>query len=203
MRGVAEHWGIQMSGGVITAIVIGACVVLALLAALVFLGVQMRARIRLRERFGPEYDRAMARHGSRRASEQALRARAQRHQSLELKPPVPQARDRYAQQWRTAQAHFVDQPGQAIGEADRLITALMDERGYPAGHYDQPVADLSVEHGPVLEHYRAVHESHQRSSQGQTSAEDLRTAMVHYRALFDDLLGSKGQARRGDMRQRR
>jgi hypothetical protein len=97
------------------------------------------------------------------------------------------ARQQYAQDWNSVQEHFVDRPQEAVGEADQLVTRLMKERGYPTEGYEQQLKDLSVEHGRTLEHYRAAHEVKARSGQ-QTTTEELRGAMVHYRALFDDLL---------------
>ncbi|WP_392750349.1 hypothetical protein [Streptomyces sp. LN590] len=172
-----------MSSGIVIAIIV--VVVLIVLAV----GLWMAARRRhLRERFGPEYERAVETGDSRTAAERDLRDREQRHDDLDLKPLPSTARQQYAQEWNSVQEHFVDRPQEAVGEADQLVTRLMKERGYPTEGYEQQVKDLSVEHGRTLEHYRAAHAVNARAGGQQTTTEELRGAMVHYRALFDDLL---------------
>ncbi|WP_392872000.1 hypothetical protein [Streptomyces sp. LN499] len=172
-----------MSSGIVIAIIV--VVVLIVLAV----GLWMAARRRhLRERFGPEYERAVEAGDSRTAAERDLRDREQRHDDLDLKPLPSTARQQYAQEWNSVQEHFVDRPQEAVGEADQLVTRLMKERGYPTEGYEQQVKDLSVEHGRTLEHYRAAHAVNARAGGQQTTTEELRGAMVHYRALFDDLL---------------
>ncbi|WP_327420853.1 hypothetical protein OG612_35095 [Streptomyces sp. NBC_01527] len=173
-----------MSTGIIVAIVV-VVVVLVALAVMVRLAVRRR---HLQERFGPEYERAVESGDSRTAAERDLREREQRHDDLDLKPLPTTARQQYAQEWNSVQEHFVDRPQEAVGEADQLVTRLMKERGYPTQDYEQQVKDLSVEHGRTLEHYRAAHEVNARAGGRQTTTEELRGAMVHYRALFDDLL---------------
>ncbi|WP_326608219.1 hypothetical protein [Streptomyces sp. NBC_01800] len=172
-----------MSSGIIIAIIV--VVVLIVLAVGVWMAVRRR---HLRERFGPEYERAVEAGDSRTAAERDLRDREQRHDDLDLKPLPSTARQQYAQEWNGLQEHFVDRPREAVGEADQLVTRLMKERGYPTEGYEQQVKDLSVEHGRTLEHYRAAHEVNARAGGQQTTTEELRGAMVHYRALFDDLL---------------
>ncbi|MET9954086.1 hypothetical protein ABZ135_21385 [Streptomyces sp. NPDC006339] len=180
-----------MSTGTILAIVIPVAVVIVLIALAIVL--DRRRRRRLRERFGPEYDRTVDDVGSRRAAEQELGAREKRHAELDIKPLPSGARERYAEEWRGVQEEFVDRPEGAVHEADRLVTALMRERGYPTEGFEQQMRDLSVEHGRTLEHYRAAHEINTLSSSRQATTEQLRGAMVHYRALFDELL-SNGDA---------
>ncbi|WP_405689723.1 hypothetical protein [Streptomyces sp. NBC_00057] len=174
-----------MSTGISIAIVV--VVVLVALALVLWLAIRRR---HLRDRFGPEYERAVETGGSRMAAERDLRAREQRHDDLDVKSLTPTARQQYAQQWNGVQEHFVDSPDEAVGEADQLVTRLMRERGYPTEGYEQQVKDLSVEHGRTLEHYRAAHEVNTRTSGRRTTTEELRGAMVHYRALFDDLLSN-------------
>ncbi|MET8405115.1 hypothetical protein, partial [Streptomyces sp900116325] len=147
-----------MSTGIIVAIVV-VVVVLVALAVMVRLAVRRR---HLRERFGPEYERAVESGDSRTAAERDLREREQRHDDLDLKPLPTTARQQYAQEWNGVQEHFVDRPQEAVGEADQLVTRLMKERGYPTEGYEQQVKDLSVEHGRTLEHYRAAHEVNAR-----------------------------------------
>ncbi|MFE4961160.1 hypothetical protein ACFRCW_46600 [Streptomyces sp. NPDC056653] len=172
-----------MSSGIVIAIIVA--VVLIVLAVGTWMAVRRR---HLRERFGPEYERAVEAGDSRTAAERDLRDREQRHDDLDLKPLALTARQQYAQDWSSVQEHFVDRPQESVGEADQLVTRLMKERGYPTEGYEQQVKDLSVEHGRTLEHYRAAHEVNARAGGQQTTTEELRGAMVYYRALFEDLL---------------
>jgi hypothetical protein len=181
-----------MSTGTLLAIIIPVVVVLALLAVGATLFMRRR---RLRERFGPEYDRTVEGSDSRLAAERELSARQKRHDSLDIKPLPSTARQRYTQDWTHVQEEFVDQPENAVHDADRLVTSLMHERGYPTEGFDQRLKDLSVEHGRTLEHYRAAHEVDTLSARHQATTEQLRGAMVHYRALFEELLSDGGQAR--------
>ncbi|WP_436498741.1 hypothetical protein [Actinokineospora sp. HUAS TT18] len=174
-----------MSTGMIIGIVIAAVVVLVLIAVMVWM---RERRNHLRERFGPEYDRTMRQHPRHRA-EKELAEREKRHSKLDIKEITPTLRDRYAQQWALVQEQFVDRPSPSVAEADRLVTALMAERGYPTEDYEQQVADLSVAHASTLDHYREAHAIMDRDSRTEVSTEELRAAMVHYRALFEDLLG--------------
>ncbi|MEV0895801.1 hypothetical protein [Actinoplanes sp. NPDC049802] len=163
-------------------------VVLLVLAALV-VGVQVARRRRLRQTFGPEYDRMVADTGNRSEAEKELLERTKRHARLELKPLSPESRTKYAAAWEEVQIRFVDSPKEAVATADELVTRLIAERGYPTGDYDERLADLSVEHAATLQHYRSAHEISVRSRDDQAETEDLRQALVHYRALFADLLG--------------
>lgn len=176
-----------MSTGAVVVLIIAIVVVLALVAW--FGWMQMR-RKQLRDRFGPEYDRALESSENRRAAERELAERQKRHRELDVKQLSPTTRDRYAQQWVLVQEQFVDQPGAAVTEADRLVTVVMAERGYPTNGYDEQVAHLSVEHGRTIGHYRSAHDIKTRHDESQVSTEELREAMVHYRSLFEDLLGS-------------
>ncbi|MEU0370911.1 hypothetical protein ABZ070_11720 [Streptomyces sp. NPDC006283] len=166
-------------------IIVVAVVVVALLA----LTVQRTARRRrLQERFGPEYERTVEQGASRRQAERDLAAREERHEGLQIRALPSTVRDRYARDWNGVQERFVDDPDRAVDEADRLVTALMSERGYPTEGYEQQTRDLSVEHSRTLEHYRIAHEINSRAGGRNTSTEELRSAMVHYRALFEELL---------------
>jgi hypothetical protein len=142
----------------------------------------------LRSTFGREYDRTVKDAGDRRAAESELRERKERVDALDIRPLPAADRDRYAQEWRAVQARFVDEPRPAIEEADALIGRVLQDRGYPVADFDQRVADVSVGHADVVEHYRAAHAIASRDDT-TTTTEDLRQAMVHYRALFEDLLG--------------
>ena len=146
-------------------------------------------RAALRTRFGPEYDRVVAEQESRTAAERELRERERRHAELTLTPLSEESRHRYATAWQELQARFIDSPGDAVGDADELVTRLVAERGYPTEGYDEQLAHLSVEHARTLTHYRDAHDIHLRNERGEASTEQLRQAVVHYRALFADLLG--------------
>ena len=149
----------------------------------------------LRDRFGPEYDRAVSEHG-RREAEAELAERERRVRHLDIKPLSPTARAQYASEWTAVQEQFVDAPQSAVTGAQTLVTAVMKDRGYPTEAFDQTVADLSVEHAATLDHYRAAHDISQRAGSGAASTEELRQAMIHYRALFTELLGQPGNAAR-------
>ncbi|MFC9588782.1 hypothetical protein ACFTUC_03060 [Streptomyces sp. NPDC056944] len=184
-----------MSTGTILAIVIPVAVVLAVIVLAIAL--DRRRRNRLRERFGTEYDRTVDDAGSKRAAEYDLGTREKRHEALDIKPLPSGARERYADRWRGVQSQFVDRPEGAVHDADSLVTSLMRERGYPTEGFEQQSRDLSVEHGQTLEHYRAAHEINTLSSSRQATTEQLRGAMVHYRALFDELLSDGDASRPG------
>ncbi|WFE27120.1 hypothetical protein O7623_28370 [Solwaraspora sp. WMMD791] len=169
-------------------IIITIVVVLAVIAAAVAVWALLRRR-NLRSTFGPEYDRAVAEQDSRSAAERELRERERRHAELALTPLDPASRDRYAAAWEEVQAQFVDAPGAAVGNADELLTRLIAEVGYPTGDYTEQVAHLSVEHARTLGRYREAHEIHLANERGEASTEQLRQAVVHYRALFAELLG--------------
>src|SRR3954469_16323029 len=172
-------------------IVIVAIVLIALVVAALVVSRQRRSQ-QLQEGFGPEYDRTVEeRGGDRREAEAELRERRQRRDQFEIRELEPAARDRYAERGRGAQRRFVDEPGPAVGEADALVMEVMRDRGYPvADEFEQRAADVSVDHPQVVEHYRAAHGISTRATAGEASTEDLRQAMVHFRALFVDLLGT-------------
>ena len=158
-------------------------VLLAIVGVLVY---QRRRSAQLQQGFGPEYDRAVEEHGDQRAAESELLERRQRRSRFEVRPLGAAARDRYAERWRATQAQFVDQPASALGDADTLVAEVMRERGYPVEDFEQQAADVSVDHPTVVEHYRKAHAIQTRS---RASTEDLRQALVHFRALFTELLG--------------
>jgi len=174
-----------MSAGQIIVLVI----VLLVIIAAVLLAVRASRRRKLQKTFGPEYDRVVADTGSRTDAEKELLERQRRHAELELRELSPESKARYSSAWEETQIQFVDNPGQAVATADDLVTDLIAERGYPTGNYDDQLANLSVDHARTLGHYRDAHEISRRSRNGEASTEDLRQALVHYRALFADLLG--------------
>ncbi|MEJ8640787.1 hypothetical protein WKI68_03625 [Streptomyces sp. MS1.HAVA.3] len=170
-----------------TLIVVIAVVALVVIALAVTLRLMTRRR-HLRDRFGPEYERTVQEEGGTRAAERDLRAREERHDKLEIKELPAERRREYADAWSSVQEHFVDRPEGSVAEADDLVARLMSERGYPTEGYEGQLRDLSVEHGRTLDHYRAAHDVKMRSGGGQATTEELRGAMVHYRALFEELL---------------
>ena len=142
----------------------------------------------LRKRFGPEYERAVEVQGSERKAEATLVAREQRVKKLNLHDLDPGERERYLEEWTHVQSRFVDSPKGAVAEADDLVSVLMKTRGYPVSDFDQRAADISVDHPRVLENYRSAHEITLRVGKDEANTEDLRTAMVHYHSLFDELV---------------
>lgn len=174
-----------MTTGTIVAVIVIIVLAVALAAALI---TQARRR-RLRERFGPEYDRVVEETASRRKAEAELTQRQQRVKDLDIRPLDPASRARHADQWRDIQERFVDVPPKAVAEAQLLVVTVMTERGYPTEDEGQVLADLSVEHARPLEHYRAASAISAQAASGAASTEDLRQAMIHYRVLFEDLLG--------------
>jgi hypothetical protein len=164
-------------------------VIVVLLAVVGWLLYERRRTTELRSRFGPEYERTVKDTGDRRAAESELRQRKERVEALELRPLGGQDRQRYATEWRQVQSLFVDEPKAAVDDADDLIGRVMEARGYPVADFEQRVADISVDHGAVVQHYRAAHAIAERRDEVDTDTEALRQGMVHYRALFEDLLG--------------
>jgi hypothetical protein len=164
---------------------------------LVVLAVALRARTqRLRSTFGPEYDRTIAEAPSRREAEHVLSEREKRRAEFDLKPLTPAARERYAGMWRETQTRFVDDPGAAVAEADRLIELVMSERGYPVDDFEEQAADLSVDHPEVVENYREAHAVAVARTHGEAETEDLRRALVCYRSLFERLLETEEEPAR-------
>ncbi|GAA2162509.1 hypothetical protein [Actinomadura napierensis] len=173
-------------------VVIAVIIVAAVIAAAFLAWRQARTR-RLKRRFGPEYERAVREHGGRAAAERELLGREQRHEELELRDLDPRRREQYREQWVRVQERFVDAPESAVEQADGLVTVVMGERGYPTHGFEEKAAHLSVEHGRTLDHYRRGHDISGRAADKQASTEELRQAMVHYRALFEELLSVPAQ----------
>ncbi|NVI86917.1 hypothetical protein [Actinomadura sp. BRA 177] len=178
--------------------VVIAIVIVAALCAAGYLAWTRSRTARLRRRFGPEYDRTVESAGGRAAAERELRSREQRHEELELRELDPRKREQYHEQWVRVQERFVDTPGAAVEQADGLVTVVMGERGYPTHGFEEKVAHLSVEHGRTMDHYRSAHTISGRAASKEASTEDLRQAMVHYRALFEELLSAPGGERDAD-----
>lgn len=180
-------------------IVIAAVVVIIVLLAVVVGASMMRQKRseRLREQFGPEYEHAVEKAGGQRAAERELLARERKHNKLKINELSPESRTRYVEAWGVTQAGFVDNPSKSVGEADRLVTEVMRERGYPIDDFEQRAADISVDHPKVVEHYRAAHILHLAQDQGEIGTEAQREALVHYRALFEQLVGNAPESHAG------
>jgi hypothetical protein len=181
---------------------------IVLVAVLIIAGagwafLQWRRRRHLASRFGSEYERTVDQVGNRSTAERALKEREERVAALDIRPLDPQDRERYSAAWRQVQARFVDEPARAIEDADELIREVMQRRGYPVGDFERRAEDLSVDHPEVVQHYRAGHDLLQRRRESGDSTEDLRQAMVHYRALFDELVGDTPSRQPGNSGPRR
>ncbi len=181
-----------MDSATIFAIVV-AVIVIAAIAVAVWMYVKKQRTQKLRDRFGPEYRRVVRQEGNPREAERVLEERQKRIDRLDLKPLTPESQRRYADSWQREQARFVDSPREALKNADRLVTEVMTERGYPMGNFEQRAADVSVDHPVVVENYRVAHAIALRDRDQAVSTEELREAMIHYRALFADLLHDGGK----------
>ncbi len=170
------------------ATVIVVAVVVAIAAVIAWLLWQRGRSARLRQRFGSEYEREVSRAGDVRSAEAELAVREKRVARLQIRPLPPDEAQRFTHAWRTIQTQFVDDPRGAVREADRVVGEVMLARGYPVGDFEQQVADISVDHPDVVINYRAARDIAEAHARGEASTEDLRQAMVHYRALFRDLL---------------
>jgi hypothetical protein len=165
--------------------------VIALVAAIgaaIWLFMRNRQTAALQDRFGPEYDRALEAHHDQREAERELRQREERIEHLNIRSLEREERARFADRWQSTQSRFVDDPTGATDEADELVGEVMAARGYPVGDFEQRAADVSVNHPRVVEHYRAAHAIALRNSSGDADTEQLRQALVHFRALFEELL---------------
>jgi hypothetical protein len=171
-------------------LVVLAAVVILTIAVLAWLYVRKSRSTTagLRQKFGPEYERAVREHGSERKAEEKLANREKRVEKLNLRDLDPMERERFLKRWESVQSRFVDSPKGAVTEADDLVSLLMKTRGYPVSDFDQRAADISVDHPRVVENYRSAHEIAQRVGKDQATTEDLRTSMIHYRALFEELV---------------
>jgi hypothetical protein len=164
-----------------------AVAVVAVVAVAAWMAWSRRRTTELKTQFGPEYDRTVAETGGRRKAESELDARRKRRGQLDIRSLSAASRQRFMDRWADTQARFVDAPGEAIREADALVTEVMKERGYPMDDFEQRSADVSVDHPNVVDNYRAAHGISMANDQGEASTEDLRQGMVHYRALFVEL----------------
>jgi hypothetical protein len=171
-------------------LIVLAAVVILLVAVLVWLYVRKRRSTTagLRQKFGPEYDRTVLAHGSERKAEARLVDRENRVEKLKIRDLDPTEYERFSNGWQSVQSRFVDSPNGAVTEADDLVCSVMKARGYPISDFDQRAADISVDHPRVVENYRSAHEIALRLGRGEATTEELRTAMIHYRSLFEELV---------------
>jgi hypothetical protein len=171
-------------------LIIGALLVLAIVGTIVLVARERRRAqsTRLQQRFGPEYSRVVGSVGDRDRAEAQLKAREARVERLKLVALPSAEAARFAEEWKLLQARFVDNPTGVVVEAERLVRQLMLKRGYPMADFEHRAADISVNHPKVTENYRAAQAIADRALRGETTTEDLRKAVVHYRVLFEDLL---------------
>jgi len=173
----------------------------AAVAFTLFLFFKKRRTQRLRQQFGPEYERTLKTAGDQRRAEAELAHRQKRVESLKLHELRPEERQSFADGWHATQARFVDEPSAAVQEADDLVKQVMQARGYPMGDFEQRAADISVDHPKVVQNYRAARDIALRNRKGEATTEDLRQAFVYYRQLFEDLLGASAAKRTVERRE--
>jgi hypothetical protein len=177
-----------------TAWIVVAIVVVAVLVVASIAWSRRRRSDHLKDRFGREYDRTVEAKGDRSKAEADLAEREKRVEKLHSRALEPDERREFLERWINVQARFVDDPARAVGFADALLGDVMKARGYPVSDFDQRAGDISVDHPVVVEHYHKCHDIAVRHSRGEASTEDLRQAMIHYRALFDNLVGAQAPA---------
>jgi hypothetical protein len=172
-------------------------VAVVVVAIIIAVAARNRRTAKLRQRFGPEYERTMQEREGRRAAESDLRNRQKQRERLEIRPLPEPARLRYAEQWRELQERFIDQPSSAVIAADALVRQVMGDEGYPVDDFAEQAELVSVDHPGVVENYRIAHGVCERTQTQQASTEDMRTALLSYRSLFDELLtaGPDGERR--------
>jgi hypothetical protein len=172
-----------------TALLILIVLVIVVLAVVAIMAMRTNRRRQLRERFGPEYERTVSEAGGPAKADRVLEDRVKRRQELEIRDLEPESRARYAESWRVIQTRFVDDPKGAVLEADTLVTTVMRDRGYPTDGFEKQAEYVSVDHAGVVDNYRSAHDISVADTEGRASTDDLRQAMVHYRSLFNELLG--------------
>ena len=178
-------------------LIAGLVVAVVVIAAIAFVTSRRRRSQKLRERFGPEYDRVVKQEGDPRKAEGVLEFRQKRRDKFHIRPLPAADRSSFVARWNEVQARFVDDPRGAVTMADSLVADVMQALGYPIGEFEQRAADLSVDYPLIVENYRAAHAMAARHSEGKAITEDLRQAMVHYRLLFQELLEEPKAERKG------
>jgi hypothetical protein len=169
-------------------VILAVVLIAAALGVIAWLVMQKQRSLKLHQRFGPEYDRAVNEFGSKTKAETELRKREERVGRLNITPLTPADAARFSQSWSALQGRFIDNPKGVVAEADLLVRELMAKRGYPMGDFELRAADISVDHPGVVKNYRAAQAIASRDLRGEADTEELRKAVVHYRTLFDELL---------------
>ena len=172
-------------------IIIALVIVLIVGAVLGWLFFGKRRTKHLRSQFGPEYEYMVDKTADQRQAEAELEQRQKRFQDLDIRPLTPEQYAHFKSEWQLTQALFVDDPAEAVAEADLLITEVMETQGYPVSDFEQQAADLSVGHAQVVANYRIAHDIAITHKRGEATTEDLREAMVYYRSLFEELLDTR------------
>jgi uncharacterized protein YneF (UPF0154 family) len=175
-----------MNTSIITIIVVLVVVIVGVMLGLVF--ARRNRSARLHEHFGPEYDRTVQTMGGKKKAQTELNERQKHVETLDIRPLSGSERDRYLADWTAVQSKFVDEPGQAIVDADRLIIEVMQIRGYPVSDFEQRSADISVKYPALVSNYRGAREIANKNKDQQANTEELRQAMIYYRSLFEELL---------------
>ena len=163
-------------------------IVAAAVIAVLYMGKHRNSTAVLRKKFGPEYDRAVREQGSERKAEAKLADREKRVEKLNIRDLDAMEFERFSKQWESVQSRFIDSPKGAVAEADDMVSSLMKVRGYPVSDFNQRAADVSVDHPRVVENYRSAHEIALRVGKAETTTEELRTAMIHYRWVIEELM---------------
>jgi hypothetical protein len=167
-------------------------VVIAAAAALFF--VQRRRSSQIKSKFGPEYERTLQETGKPSKAEAVLKEREERVSRFDIHPLGGEDRDRFTEVWARIQTDFVDDPMGSVTRADALLADVMSARGYPVADFEQRSADLSVDYPSVVQNYRTAHDIAQRHARGEAGTEDLRSAMIHFRSLFEELVHENSPA---------
>jgi len=180
-----------MDTNTIVMIIVVALVLLVVGGFLGVLFVRRQRTKRLQNKFGAEYDRAVDQVGDRSEAEDELEARVEHVESLDIQPLSEEQKEHFVREWQTAQAKFVDEPIVAIQEADQLIKEIMEAKNYPVDNFEQRAADISVDYPDLVVNYRDMRDIVSRSQHEEISTEDMRQAMIHCRALIEELIGTK------------
>jgi hypothetical protein len=174
---------VPMNTGILVIVLIAVA-----LGVIAWLVTQKQRSLKLRRRFGPEYDRVVNEFGGKAKAEAELKRREDRVDRLNITPLTPADAARFSQSWSALQTRFIDSPKGVVAEADLLVRELMAKRGYPMGDFELRAADISVDHPGVVKNYRAAQAIATRDLRNEADTEELRKAVVHYRTLFDELL---------------
>ena len=186
-----------------TTVLVLAFIGAVIMGALLAMAFNRRQRTkRLQEKFGPEYDRTINELGDKHQAERELETRLDHVKSLDIRPLAAEETERFTSEWRATQAEFVDAPLAAVQRADRLLYEVMQAKGYPVEDFEQGVADISVDYPDMVVDYRGLHEIAARGKGEQVTTEEMRTAMVHGRALFENLVRGEPQVEESDEKER-